>query len=269
MRDEAGPASAWTSGDAYEAYVGRWSALVAPRFVEFVAAPPGRRWLDVGSGTGILTQAILDLAAPVSVVGVDPSAPFVSHAVLAVRDPRATFVIGTAGETTLADDAVDVVVSGLVLNQVPDVPAALGEACRVAAPGGIVAAYVWDYAGGMQFIRAFWDAAIALDPAASVHDQGRRFPIAAPGPLGSAFTDAGLEAVEVTGIEIPTTFSDFDDLWTPFTGGTGDAPVYLAALDRERRIAVQERLRASVPSEPDGSIHLSARAWACRGRVPA
>ncbi len=262
------PASSWTSGDAYEAYVGRWSALVAPRFVEFVAAPSGRRWLDVGCGTGILTQAILDLAGPVSVVGVDPSEPFVAHARRAVADPRAIFGIGTAGETELADAAVDVVVSGLVLNQVPDVPGALMEARRVAVPGGIVGAYVWDYAGGMQFIRAFWDAAISLDAAAAVHDQARRFPIAAPDPLRAAFRGAGLEAVEVVGLEIATAFADFDDLWTPFTGGTGDAPAYLAALEPDRRAALQARLRASVPIEADGSIHLSARAWACRGLTP-
>jgi SAM-dependent methyltransferase len=268
VSDSSERADPWASGTAYEAYVGRWSALVAPEFLRSLAVEPGRRWLDVGCGTGILTRAILDGAGPASVVGVDPSEPFLDHARAAIPDPRARFVPGTAAATGLEGDEADVVVLCLVLNQVPDVAAALAEAVRVAVPGGVIAAYVWDYAGGMEFIRAFWDAAVALDPAAAVHDQAKRFPIAAPGPLEGAFAAAGLEAVEVRAIEIPTTFADFDDLWTPFTRGTGDAPVYLAGLDPNRREAVRERLRASVPVEADGSIHLSARAWAAIGRVP-
>jgi ubiquinone/menaquinone biosynthesis C-methylase UbiE len=180
--------STWSSGDAYEAYVGRWSALVAPRFLDALAVEPDRRWLDVGAGTGITTQAILERAAPASVIGVDPSEPFVQHARRVVRDPRATFRIGTATDTGVADDAIDAVIFGLVLNQLPDAVAALAEARRVTVPGGVIAAYVWDYAEGMQFIRAFWDAAIALDPEAAAHDQARRFPIAAPEPLRAAFT---------------------------------------------------------------------------------
>jgi SAM-dependent methyltransferase len=197
---------------------------------------------------------------------VDPSAPFLAHAGEKVGDPRVTFRLGTAAETGLQDEESDVVVGGLVLNFVPDVAAALAEARRVVVPGGIVAGYVWDYADGMQFIRAFWDAAIARDPAARELDQGR-FPLAAPIPLAAAFSTAGFESVEVRGIEIPTVFADFDDLWLPFLAGTGTAPMYLASLKRGVRDAVRDELRASVPTEPDGSVRLSARAWACRGRV--
>jgi SAM-dependent methyltransferase len=267
MSETAARGPSWSSGDAYEAFVGRWSALVAPEFLAFISVEPGRRWLDVGSGTGILTRAILAGAAPISVVGIDPSATFVEHARRAVADPRATFRLGTAADTGLGDGEVDVVVFGLVLNFVPDVVVALAEARRVVGPGGVVAAYVWDYADGMQFIRMFWEAAVAMDPAATAFDQRRSFPIAASDTLRNAFADAGLEAIEVNAIEIPTTFRDFDDFWMPFTGGTGQAPTYLASLAPADRDALRERLRSSLPIEPDGQIRLSARAWACQGRA--
>ena len=152
------------------------------------------------------------------------------------------------------------------MNFVPDVPEALAEARRVVHHGGLVASYVWDYAEGMQFVRRFWDAAVALDDAARPLDQGVQFADNAPGPLAAAFTSAGLTDVEVRPIEVPTVFADFDDLWTPFLGGTGTAPTYLASLSDSDRDAIRDRLRASVVEEPDGSIRLAARAWAVRGR---
>jgi SAM-dependent methyltransferase len=268
MSSPPDPPTSWASGSAYEAYVGRWSALVAPEFLGRLGVEPDRRWLDVGCGTGILTRAILAGAAPTSVIGVDPSEPFLEHARAATVDPRALFRVGSADATGLADDSVDAVVSGLVLNFVADVAAALGEAIRVAVPGGMIGGYVWDYANGMQFIRAFWDAAVALDRAAAPFDQGGRHPIAAPGPLRAAFVDAGLSDVVVEAIEIPTTFTSFEDLWTPFTGGTGQAPAYLATLGQDRVGQLRERLRSSLPIRPDGQIRLSARAWSARGRAP-
>ncbi len=261
--------ASWASGRAYLSYVGRWSALVAPVFLAQLAVGPGRRWLDVGCGTGILTRTILAEAAPASVVGIDPAAAFLDEAIAATPDPRATFAAATAAATGLADGSVDAVVSGLVLNFVPDVAAALHEARRVARAGGVVGGYVWDYADGMEFIRAFWDVAADLDPAAAVYDQRRQFPIAAPGPLRAAFTAAGLVNVATEAIEIPTTFADFDDLWVPFTGGTGQAPTYLATLDPARREALRHALRSAVPIDADGAIRLTARAWACRGTTRA
>lgn len=258
----------WASGTAYEAYIGRWSRRVAPEFLAWLGIPSGQRWLDVGSGTGVLTAAILAAADPHSVVGIDPSEGFVQHARAAVVDARARFEVATAAETGLPDDAVDVVVAGLVLNFVPDASAALAEAGRVVRPGGLVAGYVWDYAEGMQLIRHFWEAAVVLDPKAAALEQGGRFPIAARDPLAAAFSAAGLEAVEVRSIEIPIVFSDFDDYWTPFLGGTGPAPTYLASLAGPARDDLRDRLRASLPCDPDGSIRLSARAWAAKGRRP-
>jgi trans-aconitate methyltransferase len=256
----------WSSGSAYESYIGRWSRLVAPVFLDWLVIPPGRRWLDAGCGTGALTEAILARCQPSSVVGVDPSEPFVAHARTSVVDARATFEVGTAAETGLADDDVDVVVSALVLNFVPDVSATLAEARRVLSPGGVVAGYVWDYAEGMQLLRRFWDSAAAVDPAARVMDEGARFEHAAPEPLAAAFAAAGLSAVDVRPIDISTVFVDFNDLWTPFLGGTGVGPAYVASLGEVARDALRRRLQASLDVEPDGSIRLMARAWAVRGQ---
>ena len=256
----------WSSGRAYESYVGRWSRLVAPEFLAWLEIRPGRRWLDVGCGTGALTDAILTQCDPSSVVGVDPSETFVLHARASVVDDRATFVVGPAASTGLDDCELDVVVSGLVLNFVPDLGEALAEARRVVNPGGVVAGYVWDYDDGMQLMRHFWDAAVALEPAAQALDEGTRFESTRPGPLAASFTAAGLDAVEVRAVEVPTVFVDFDDFWTPFLGGTGTAPSYVASLTESARNALRERLRATIATELDGSIRMVARAWAVQGR---
>lgn len=257
----------WSGGDAYERYVGRWSRLVAPIFVDWLAIEPGRRWLDVGCGTGALSATVLARAHPASIVGIDPSADFLAHAREGVTDPRASFLLGDARSIPLDPASVDVVVAGLVLNWVPDPAAGLAEMVRVAAPGGVVAAYVWDYAEGMQLMRRFFDAAIAIDPAAVAEDEGVRFPICRPEPLRMALEAAGLGAVEVRAIEVPTVFASFDEYWMPFLSGVGAAPAFAMRMDEQHRTAIRDRLRATLPTEPDGSIHLSARAWAVRGTV--
>ena len=156
-------------------------------------------------------------------------------------------------------------VSGLVLNFLPEPQLAVAEMLRVARRNGTVAAYVWDYAGKMQLMRYFWDAAAALDPAAHDLDEGRRFPICLPSPLAKLFIDAGLQNVEVRGIDIATNFRDFDDYWSPFLGGQGPAPSYAMSLSEEGRDALRERIRSSLPIAQNGSIPLVARAWAVRG----
>ncbi|WP_106613683.1 class I SAM-dependent methyltransferase [Saccharothrix carnea] len=255
----------WAVGEAYEAYVGRWSAPVARRFLRLLDVPAGRRWLDVGCGTGALTTAVLEVAQPVEVVGVDPSEGFLATAKHRVADPRTAFHVGDARSLPLPDDTFDAVVSGLALNFVPDPVRALAECTRVAAPGGVVAAYVWDYAEGMATTRHFWDAATALDPAATTLDEGRRFPICRPEPLRALWHDAGLGSVRVDALEVPTVFADFDDFWRPFLGGQGPAPGYTASLPEDRRRALRDLLRTRLPTDPDGSIRLAARAWAVRG----
>ncbi|MEV4702029.1 class I SAM-dependent methyltransferase [Actinoplanes sp. NPDC049316] len=249
----------WDMGDAYEAYVGRWSRRVAHEFVTWLAVPPGRRWLDAGCGTGALTAAARAAGAQ-RVLGVDPSLGF-------LRQNTGDRVAGDARALPLGDGRFDAVVSGLALNFVPDPARAAAEFARVTAPGGTVAAYVWDYAGGMTMMRLFWDAAAEADPDGG-QDEGTRFPLCRPEPLAALWRDAGLADVAVRPVEIPTEFTGWDDYWQPFLGGQGPAPAYLAALGDDKRVAVREALRRRVPVEPDGSIRLTARAWAVRGIRP-
>jgi len=258
----------WASGEAYEPYVGRWSRLVGREFVAWLRVPPGSRWLDVGCGPGALTQTILDAASPAGVAGIDPSTAYVEYARSRVRDARVSFDVGDARSLAAGSGAYDAVVSGLVLNFVPEPGRAAGEMARAARPGGVVGGYVWDYAGKMELMRYFWGAAVALDPLARDLDEGRRFTICQPEPLAELFRAAGLRDVEVRPIDVPTIFRDFDDYWSPFLGGQGPAPSYAMSLSDERRGALRERIRATLPIRPDGAIHLVARAWAVRGVAP-
>jgi hypothetical protein len=141
----------------------------------------------------------------------------------------------------------------------------VAEMVRVVRQNGIVALYVWDYADKMELMRYFWDAAVALDPSARPLDEGVRFPICNPERLAALFQDAGLKNVETRAIDIPTDFRDFDDCWLPFLGGQGPAPGYAMSLSEGARNALRERIRAALPVQSDGSMHLTARAWAVRG----
>lgn len=255
----------WAVGDAYEAYVGRWSRRVAEAFLRWLEVPAGLRWLDVGCGTGALTATILAVADPAQVVGVDTSEGFLADARARIVDPRSTFRAGDARSLPLPARRFDAVVSGLAVNFVPDPRRAAAEFARVAASGGVAAAYVWDYAEGMAMMRYFWDAAAALDPAAAESDEGRRFPLCRPEPLRRLWMDAGLDKVTVQAVEVPTVFADFDDYWRPFLGGQGPAPGYVTSLTEEHRRVLRDLLRVRLPSGPDGSIPLTARAWAVRG----
>jgi SAM-dependent methyltransferase len=262
------PAETWASGAAYEPYVGRWSRLVAREFLAWLAVPPGARWLDVGCGTGALSQTVLSVAAPSAIEGLDASAGYVAYARQQIRDERAVFEIGDAQALAEATGSYDAVVAGLVLNFVPQPARMVAEMARVARPGGVVAVYVWDYAGQMQLMRHFWDAAVALDPAARELDEGQRFPLCHPDRLGDLFREAALQAVETRAIDVPTRFRDFDDYWSPFLGGQGPAPGYAMSLSEERRAALRERIRVGLPVAADGTIDLIARAWAVRGAAP-
>lgn len=137
---------------------------------------------------------------------------------------------------------------------------------RVTAGGGVVGAYVWDYAGDMQLMRYFWGAAVAHDSAARDMDEAVRFPLCKPEPLRTLFLGAGLVDVDATGIVVPTPFRDFDDYWTPFFGGQGPAPGYAMSLTEERRVELRDRIRSVLPIADDGSICVTARAWAVSGR---
>jgi SAM-dependent methyltransferase len=256
----------WEIGNPYEQYVGRWSRRVAPPFLSWLALPAGRKWLDVGCGTGALCAAIVDRCSPASVAGVEPSEGFLKAARENLAG-RAELHRGSATEIPLADASVDAVVSGLVLNFVADPRSALAEMARVTGSGGTIGAYVWDYAGKMELMRFFWDAAVELSPDAAKLDEGIRFPLCRPEALAALFASAGLKAVEVTPIDIATPFADFEDYWQPFLGGQGPAPAYAMSLDEGGRARLRDRLRERLPARPDGSIPLTARAWAVRAAV--
>ena len=256
----------WERGDPYEQYVGRWSRRVAPVFLSWLSIPAGRWWLDVGCGTGALSAAIVDHCLPSSVVGVEPSQGFLETAREHLAG-RAVFHRGSATEIPLDDASVDVVVSGLVLNFVPDPRAALAEMARVTDTGGTIGAYVWDYAGKMELMRFFWDAALELNPDAARLDEGIRFPLCRPGALAALFAGAGLETIKVTAIDTPTRFASFEDYWRPFLGGQGPAPAYAMSLDETARARLRDRIRERIPAEADGSISLTARVWATRTTV--
>ena len=255
----------WKAGDLYEPYVGRWSRRVADRFLAWLGLPAGLDWIDVGCGTGALTEAIVETTAPASVRGFDPSAGFLAYAKARVVHPNIRFDVADARSLPLAGRCADASVAGLVLNFVPDPAAAVVEMSRVTRRDGTVASYVWDYADRMELMRQFWDAAVELDPDAEALDEGRRFPICRPEPLTTLFEGAGLAEVDLTPIDVETRFRDFDEYWSPFLGGQGPAPAYVAALSEERRAELRERLRARLPVRSDGAIHLVARAWAVRG----
>ena len=268
-RAARGASDVWATAAAYEPYIGRWSRLVAREFIPWLNVRPDARWIDVGCGTGALTETILDLATPRQVEGVDSSPEYIGYARSRIEDARASFRVSDARSLPQADRSADAAVSALALNFIPDQTAAVREMLRVVARRtGIVAAYVWDYAGRMELIRYFWDAAAELDPAAAPLDEGVRFPTCNAASLTDLFTLAGLSDVETRPIDAPTRFRDFDDYWSPFLGGQGPAPGYAMRLSSAERGRLRDRIRDRLSIQHDGSIELVARAWAVRGRSP-
>jgi SAM-dependent methyltransferase len=255
----------WTIGSVYEPYVGRWSRLVAQKFLAWLAVPPNKRWLDVGCGTGALTQTVLKEVSPAFIRGIDRSEDYVDFARSDTHDERAEFAVGDAQSLPVDSAAYEVTISGLMMNFIPDQKKAVEEMMRATKSGGTVALYVWDYAGKMQLMRHFWNAATALNPAAHELDEGVKSPICNPQALTDLFTAAKLKDVEVRAIDVDTDFKDFDDYWQPFLAGHAPAPRYAMSLSEEKRIELRERIRSSLPFALDGSIPLVARAWAVRG----
>lgn len=252
--------------EGYERRVGRWSRIACRMFLDWLALERGLRWLDVGSGPGATTLEILERSSPSSVVALEPT-DALDVARVRIADPRITFLLGSAEAIELPNASFDVVVSGLVLNHLKDKTKAMQEMVRVTHPGGTIAGYVWDYGGEMQMMRLLWEAAIALDPAALEKSQGKKFSMCKPGPLTELFQSAGLADVTVHAVDAPTVFRDFDDFWVPMTTGDGSIVDYVNALPEDRRTALRERLRATLPKSPDGTIPLIARAFCVRGRV--
>lgn len=257
----------WDSGELYEMFMGRWSRLVAVQFLKWIDTKPNQAWLDLGCGTGALTSVLQEKTKPRWIIGVEPSPDFVEIARVRQSNQFTYFKVGDDTHIPAADNEVDILVSALAFNFFSDPEAALLEMKRVVKPGGMIALYVWDYAGEMQFLRYFWDTAVFLDPAASERDEGNRFPICRPEPLRKLFAQAGLHQVSVASLDIPTPFANFADYWEPFLSGVGPAPSYFAELNQVEKRIFEHTLRNSLPFADDGSIPLTARAWAVRGSI--
>jgi len=255
----------WNDGNPYEYFMGRWSKLMAPKFLDWLNFPKKLKWLDIGCGTGVLGEAIYRYSEPAQLFSIDPSEGFLSKAKERLHG-KGEFMLGNVSELPLDDQIFDIVVSGLALNFFPDLNSALTEMKRVLKPNGTIAAYVWDYSDRIDFLRYFWDAAVSIDAHSNRLDEGVRFPICNLGYLKEAFQNAGMYEIAVTKLDIITVFKDFDDYWNPFLGGQGPAPGYLASLSGELKEELKINIKKKMPIESDGSISLLARALAIRGK---
>jgi SAM-dependent methyltransferase len=254
---------AWSAGQNYEHYMGRWSRQMAAEFLHWLAPPRRASWLEVGCGTGALTATLLADCNPKTVLAIEPSKDFLTYARSMVTDKRVSFEIADAGTLPAADGAFDIVTSALVLNFIPDKIAALAEMKRVLKPESLLSFYVWDYpGGGMGFIDAFWKAAAQIDEKALALDEAKRFPFCTREGLTALCREAGLTSPAIDPLDIETAFPDFDAFWRPFTLGAGPAPGYCMALPEEQRARLKARLAETLGM--DGPIRLIGRAWAVK-----
>jgi SAM-dependent methyltransferase len=265
MPDAPGAATFQAPADAYDRYIGRYGAELARALIAAAGVAPGARAVDVGCGPGALTGELASLLGAERVAAVDPSVPFAEAC--RARLPGVRVEIAAAEELPFADGAFDAALSQLVVNFMKDARAGVREMRRVTRPGGAVAAAVWDYAGEMILLRRFWDAAIAVDPAAESRDEGRAMPFCTPGALGALWEDTGLDDVRVSAAVVSAGYRDFEDLWEPLELGVGPSGAFVTALSPgpRGRFKAELRRRLGAGEEP---FRLTARAWIATGRVP-
>jgi SAM-dependent methyltransferase len=257
-------------GEGYELMMGRWSRRLCEPFLDFAGAEPGESILDVGCGTGSLAQALIRRAQFGHLRGVDLSSIYIDHAANQIRDPRITFEVGDACALNLPDGSFDRVLSLLVLHFVPEAKRAIAEMRRVARPGAVVAAAVWDARGGLVSNRIFFDTAAALDPKAAER-RARNYtrPMTRPGELANAWRAAGFVQVSETILAIRMEFASFEDYWKPYEGKDGPGAEYMATLSAADRTKLREAVRlAYIDGEIDGPRSYGALAWAVKGTVP-
>lgn len=264
MGEPQGAATFHAPAEVYDRLVGRYGPALARAVVAAAGVRSGQRALDVGCGPGALTGELVALLGSDRVAAVEPSATFAEAC--RHRHPGVQVQIAAAEGLPLADDAFDHALAQLVVNFMSDPPAGVAEMRRVTRPGGAVTAAVWDYAGEMTLLRRFWDAAVALDPAAAERDEGRCMPYCTPGELGALWSAAGLTDVAVTAVVVAAGYAGFEDLWHPLELGVAPSGAYAAGLSPERRTALKDELRRrlGVGEEP---FELTARAWVATGRV--
>lgn len=254
----------------YELQMGRWSRRLAIQFIDFVGIGDGACVLDVGCGTGSLAWTVATRTSASQIDGVDLAAPYIEHAAGVNRDPRLRFSVGDACALTFPDHSFDRVLSLLVLHFVPRPLEAIAEMRRVARPGAVVGAAVWDLRGGMVAGRLFFDTAAALDPGADAY-RARHLtrPLTRPSELSTAWRSAGLADVVETALAIRMEYSGFDDYWSPYKGLDGPAAEYVAKLTPEKRAVLKDAVRrAYLDGEGDGPRSFVAVAWAVKGHVP-
>ena len=258
-----------SDGAAYERFLGRWSRLLAAPFAEFARTPVEGSALDVGCGTGSLALALAERRSHRRVAGVDIALPYVSFARSQSGGERVDFVVGDACRLPYPDHGFAAALAQLSLNFVPNAALALREMRRIVRPGGIVAAAVWDFRGGLVFQRLFWDTAAGLDAAAgAARDRLFSSPLALPDGLPILWRQAGLNEIERGSITIRMEYADFADYFKPLRGGQGPVGAYVESLSPEQRRLIEERVRLSYLSgAPDGPRSMTATAWAVRGTV--
>jgi ubiquinone/menaquinone biosynthesis C-methylase UbiE len=252
--------------DAYEQFMGRWSRALGQRFVRWMGPPTAARWLDVGCGTGIFSQLVLDTCSPAAVSAVDPAKAQIEGACRVARRGVVEFRLADAQALPFADASFDVVASTLVINFIPDRPRALSEMCRVARPGGLVAGCVWDFAAELSpswpLRRAMRRIGVDVPPVPGGHDSSLD-------ALARLFSAAGLQRIAMTSVEVVVPFLDFDELWRSLTARCAPATKLIDAMPRSDRRKLLDALRAELPGLAGGSISYSARANAIRGHVRA
>jgi SAM-dependent methyltransferase len=258
-----------SDGAAYERFLGRWSRLLAGPFAELALPPDHGRVLDVGCGTGSLALTLAERGAREQVAGIDIAAPYIAFARSRPGAAGIGFAVGDACRLPYGDRSFAAALAQLSLNFVPNAAQAVREMRRVVQPGGVVAAAVWDFRGGLVFQRLFWDTAAGLDPGAGkARDRLFSGALALPDGLPALWRDCGLTTVERGSITIRMEYADFADYWEPLLGGQGPVGAYVEGLPAQRRALIAERVRAAFLSgAPDGPRSLTATAWAVRGIV--
>jgi SAM-dependent methyltransferase len=248
--------------EAYDRHTGRYGRELSAAFVRFAGIEPGMRVLDVGCGTGALTMRLAKIVGGDRVLAVDPSEAFADACTR--RVPGAAVSIGTAEALPFEDCGFDAVLAQLVIQALDDAPAAAREMRRVAVPGGIVAACVWDFRGGMPLLDAYWAAARVLDPVAAAAGGDHADPWCTRDGLRCLWAGAGIADVEITELKAGATYEGFDDAWFSFAAGAGVSGAYCRSLDDRRRAALRDEFRVRLAA-PAGPFRLDARAWAVCG----
>jgi SAM-dependent methyltransferase len=257
------PANLFASAEAYDRYIGRYGAALAGALIEFAGVEPGMRALDVGCGPGALTTKLAEVLGRENVSAADPSKPFAD--VCRARLPGVTVVVAPAEALPFEDEGFDVALSQLVVNFMADARVGVGELARVTRRGGTVASCVWDYAGEMTLLRAYWDAAHEIAPErAAEFDEGATMRWSSEPELAALWRGAGLTDVRTAPLVVAAAYEDFEDLWWPLPTGIGPAGAFCASLDDDDRAALHDALKRRL-GVGDGRFELTARAWAVRG----